>query len=93
MKVATLKEAKSRLDELILRAEQGETIIIKRNGKTAVRLTPVTETELALSAAEARKLDAWADDERAAGRTKVFESPAEYAVHVRTKRARKGTSR
>ena len=87
MKVATLKQAKSRLDELVARAEQGETVIIKRNGKAAVRLTPVAEPELELSAAEARKLNAWADGERAAGRTRVFESPAEYAAHVRAKRS------
>ena len=93
MKVATLQQAKSRLGELVARAEQGETIIIKRNGKPAVRLTPLTEPELELGAAEARKLNAWADGERASGRTKVFESPAKYAAHVRAKRTRKGKPR
>jgi len=86
MKIATLQQAKSRLGELVARAEQGETVIIKRNGKAAVRLTLATEPELELSAAEARKLNAWADDERAAGRTRVFESP-EYAAHVRAQRS------
>jgi len=90
MKVATLKEAKSRLDELVVRAEQGETIIIKRNGRAAVRLT-IVEPELELSPEEARKLNAWADEERATGRTRVSESPAAYAV--RAKRTRKGKSR
>ena len=93
MKVATLQQAKSRLEELVARAEQGETVIIKRNGKAAIRLTAVTEPDLELSAAEARKLNAWADAERAAGRTKVFESPAEYVAHTRAKPARKSKSR
>jgi prevent-host-death family protein len=93
MKVATLQQAKSRLGELVARAEQGETVIIKRNGKPAVRLTLVTEPVLELTAAESRKLNAWADHERATGRTRVFESPAAYAAHVRAKRARKGKSR
>ncbi len=93
MKVATLKEAKSRLDELVVRAEQGETIIIKRNGKAAVRLTILVEPELELSPEEARKLNAWANGERAAGRTRVSESPTAYTARVRAKSVRKGKSR
>lgn len=94
MKVASVKEAESHLDELLTRAERGETVVIKRNGKTAIRLSPVSgDPCLELSAAEVRKLNAWASQERAAGRTKVFESPADYAAHTRAKRARRGKSR
>jgi len=83
MTVTTLKEAKSRLGELVSRAGRGEMVIIKHRGKPAVRLTSfdITSTdtsELKLSAEEARKLNVWADKERAAGRTKVFESPSAY---------------
>lgn len=35
-------EAKTRLSALIQKAEQGEDVIIARDGKPAVRLTPVT---------------------------------------------------
>ena len=93
MKVATLKEARSRLNELVVLAEQGEIIIIRRNGKAAVRLTIVGEPELELSPKEVRKLNAWADNERAAGRTRISESAAAYAVRIRAKRVRKGKSR
>lgn len=34
-------EAKTRLSELVQRAEQGEAIVITRNGTPVVRLTPV----------------------------------------------------
>jgi len=36
-----MNEAKARLSELVDRAEQGEDIVITRNGIPAVRLTPV----------------------------------------------------
>ena len=35
-------EAKTRLSALIQKAEQGEDVIIARDGKPAVRLTPIT---------------------------------------------------
>jgi len=98
MTVTTLKEAKSRLGELVSRAGRGETVIIKHRGKRAVRLTSVDVTsaeipKLKLSADEARKLNAWADKERAARRTKVFESPSAYVAHLRAKRAAKSKSK
>lgn len=34
-------EAKTRLSQLIVKAEDGEEVIIARNGKPAVRLVPV----------------------------------------------------
>ena len=36
-----MHEAKTRLSQLVERAEQGEEIVITRNGTPAVRLTPV----------------------------------------------------
>ena len=51
------------------------------------------EDKLDLTTREADKLNAWADKERAAGRTKVFESPAAYAAEVSAKRPRKGSTR
>jgi len=98
MTVTTLREARSRLGELVSRAGRGETVIIKHRGKPAVRLTsiditPADTSKLKLSAEEARKLNAWADKERAAGRTKVFESPAAYVAHLRAKRTAKAKSK
>jgi len=49
------------------------------------------EEQLELTAAEAVKLDAWADKERTTGRTKVHESPAAYVAHLRAKRSGKKT--
>jgi prevent-host-death family protein len=39
-----MHEAKTKLSQLVERAEQGEDIVIARNGKAAVRLVPVTGT-------------------------------------------------
>ena len=44
MIVANIHNAKTNLSRLIERAEAGEDVIIARNGKAAVRLTPVTDT-------------------------------------------------
>ena len=38
---ANVHDAKTRLSQLISRAEAGEEVVIARNGKPAVRLTPV----------------------------------------------------
>ena len=40
----SLTEAKSRLNELVRRAEAGETIILTRRGKPAVRLVAVPKS-------------------------------------------------
>ena len=45
-----ITEAKAQLTELVRRAEQGETIVLTRHGKPAVRLVPT-------EAAAPRKLD------------------------------------
>ena len=39
-----MHEAKTKLSQLVQRAEQGEEIVITRNGKPAVRLAPITST-------------------------------------------------
>jgi prevent-host-death family protein len=39
-----MHEAKTRLSQLVERAEAGEEIVIARNGKPAVRLVPVVAT-------------------------------------------------
>jgi prevent-host-death family protein len=41
MVVANIHNAKTNLSKLIERAEAGEEVVIARNGKPAVRLTPV----------------------------------------------------
>ncbi len=64
MKFRSLSEAKIELGTLIRLAERGETVVISRHGKPAVRLTPVGEEDFQLSAADASKLNAWADAER-----------------------------
>ena len=43
MIVANIHNAKTNLSKLIERAEAGEEVVIARNGKPAVRLTPVVE--------------------------------------------------
>jgi prevent-host-death family protein len=41
--IANIHNAKTNLSKLIERAEAGEEVIIARNGKPAVRLTPVAD--------------------------------------------------
>ncbi|WP_309606750.1 type II toxin-antitoxin system prevent-host-death family antitoxin [Phenylobacterium sp.] len=41
MVVANIHNAKTNLSKLIERAEAGEEVVIARNGKPAVRLTPI----------------------------------------------------
>lgn len=48
------------------------------------------EERLELTAEEAGKLNAWADNERTAQRSQVFESPATYTAQVRAKRTHLG---
>lgn len=43
MIIANIHRAKSTLSDLIAKAEAGEEVVIARNGKPAVRLTPVVE--------------------------------------------------
>ncbi|MGI8537281.1 MAG: type II toxin-antitoxin system Phd/YefM family antitoxin [Mycobacteriales bacterium] len=41
MTVVNMHEAKSQLSRLVARAEAGEEVVIARDGRPAVRLTPV----------------------------------------------------
>lgn len=41
MSVVNMHEAKSQLSKLVARAEAGEDVVIARDGRPAVRLTPV----------------------------------------------------
>lgn len=43
MTVVNMHEAKRQLCELVARAEAGEDVVIARDGKPAVRLTPVRD--------------------------------------------------
>jgi prevent-host-death family protein len=45
-----MHEAKTKLSQLVERAEAGEDIVIARNGKPAVRLVPVQATSALASA-------------------------------------------
>ena len=51
------------------------------------------EEQLELTAAEAGKLNTWADKERTTGRTKVFESSAAYVAQLRAKPSGKAKAR
>lgn len=44
MTMVNMHEAKSQLSKLVARAEAGEDVIIARDGKPAVRLSPVRDT-------------------------------------------------
>lgn len=57
MIVANIHSAKTNLSKLIEQAEAGEDVVIARNGKPAVRLTPVAPADL--SARRADGLPAW----------------------------------
>ena len=43
--IVNIHAAKTNLSKLIERAEAGEEVVIARNGKPAVRLSPVEESE------------------------------------------------
>jgi prevent-host-death family protein len=42
-----MHEAKTKLSQLVERAERGEEIVITRNGKPTVKLSPIASTSLA----------------------------------------------
>jgi len=54
MTTMNIAEAKSKLSELVARAEAGEEVVIARNGKPAVRITAVEPKPKA-----ARRLGLW----------------------------------
>jgi prevent-host-death family protein len=45
--IATIRQAKSRLSELVASAERGEEVIITSHGKPRVRLVPVPQPKKA----------------------------------------------
>jgi hypothetical protein len=53
------------------------------------RLKLMDWLSLELSDADAERLNAWADRERQAGRTRVFESSSSYLAHRKAGRARR----
>lgn len=57
MIVANIHNAKTNLSKLIERAEAGEDVVIARNGKPAVRLTPIAPADDDLRRADG--LPAW----------------------------------
>ena len=72
MTVVNMHEAKTRLSELVARAEAGEEIVIARSGTEAVRLVPVTNrlgTKRVAGDLAGRVAlptdDAWAESDRA----------------------------
>ena len=86
MKFRSLSEAKAELGTLVRLAEKGETVVISRHGKPAVRLAPVGEDDLQLSAVEAEKLNTWLRRERAAGRTREYSSMEEMLRKTRPRK-------
>jgi prevent-host-death family protein len=72
MKLRTLSEAKAQLGTLVRLAEAGETVVISRRGKPAVRLAVVREEDFSLTTDEIRRLEAGAKRQRAAGRTSEY---------------------
>jgi prevent-host-death family protein len=74
MKFRTLSEAKAQLGTLVRLAEKGETVVISRHGRPAVRLAVVREEDFSLTDDEVRRLDAWTKRQRAAGRTHEYRS-------------------
>jgi prevent-host-death family protein len=56
--IVNIHAAKTNLSKLIERAEAGEEVVIARNGKPAVRLAPVEESET-LPKPEVGELPSW----------------------------------
>jgi prevent-host-death family protein len=72
MKFRTLSEAKAELGTLVRLAEKGETVVISRHGRPAVRLAVVREEDFSLTTDEIRRLNSWAKGQRASGRTREY---------------------
>lgn len=70
-----IHEAKSRLSQLVARAEAGEEIIIARANKPVVRLVPVKQPPVARQVGEARGMVKIAPD--------FDELPDEFMAHFR----------
>lgn len=78
MIVANIHNAKTNLSKLIEQAEAGEDVIIARNGKPAVRLTPLSPADLAARRADG--LPAWMGSLR--GEISVGEGFDDYDAEI-----------
>ena len=61
MAVVNMQEAKTRLSQLVARAEAGEEILIARAGRPAVRLAPVIPRHPVRGHGSMPELAPWAD--------------------------------
>lgn len=57
--IVNIHAAKTNLSKLIEKAEAGEEVVIARNGKPAVKLTPVVEAEPASAGVEEGEMPSW----------------------------------
>lgn len=89
METVTITKAKARLNELILRAEHGEEIVLMRGSRHVACIVPIREEDLELAPrltdAQARRLWDEIGKERKSGRALEFESPAEAVETLRRK--------
>jgi prevent-host-death family protein len=86
MKFRTLSEAKAELGTLVRLAQNGETVVISRHGRPAVRLTPVEEADFQLTGEQARALDEWADRLETNGKVRRYKNAADLMETVRRRR-------
>jgi prevent-host-death family protein len=77
MKFRTLSQAKTELGTLIRLAEEGETVVISRHGRPAVRLAVVREEDFSLTTEEIRRLNDRAKSQRDSGRTHEYRAVEE----------------
>ena len=89
MRSITIKEAKAKLNELIEAAERGEEVVLMRGSHHVAALVPITDADLQLAP---RITDAQSDAlweqvhaERAAGKTRIFESAEDVIAHLQKK--------
>lgn len=61
MMTVNMQDAKTRLSQLVARAEAGEEIVLARAGRPAVRLIPVAPTHPVRGYGSAPELAAWVD--------------------------------
>lgn len=59
--IVNMQDAKTRLSQLVARAEAGEEIVLARAGRPAVRLMPIAPTYAARGFGSAPELASWVD--------------------------------
>ncbi len=81
MVAVTVKAAKSRLDELVNRARDGEQIVLVKGSRRVASISPFFEDDapLTITDAQAKRLIEESDRDNAEGRGKLFPN-AEKAV-------------